>query len=253
MPIYQEYALVYDRAGQMGFSKRMLHYVDQLLELHPPAGNRLLDLACGTGTFAIGMAQKGWEAQGVDGSAAMLQQAKAKPFSNLVQWSRQDMRMFSPLIAVDLVTCLYDSLNYMLTDEDLVSVFKRVYAALGPQGLFIFDMNTARVMANHWDDVTDVIDNDEFTVIMHTTYDAHRQRACAFVTCFERQGEYYVKSQEEHIEQAYPLAQVSNNLTLVGMQVEAAYACFTQRPAREDDERIIWVARKGAIDAPLYL
>lgn len=253
MPIYQDYARIYDRSGQLGFSKRMLNYIDQLLGVHPTQGNRMLDLACGTGTVAIGMALKGWQVQGIDGSAAMLQQAQAKSSSAEIKWSQQDMRRFTTAEPVDLATCLYDSLNYMLTDADLVSVFRQVYAALRPNGLFIFDMNTAWVMANRWDGTCFVTDNDEFTSIMQTHYDGRHQRTLVTVTCFERQEEHYTKSKEEHIEQAYPLAQVSSDLTCVGLTIEAVYDCFTMRPAQENNERVLWVARKPAVDDAYYL
>ena len=67
---------------------------------------------------------------------------------------------------VHLATCLYDSLNYMLTSDDLLAVFRRVYAALLPDGLFLFDMNTAWVMATLWDDETYFSDDDNLTVIL---------------------------------------------------------------------------------------
>ncbi|MHB9031635.1 MAG: class I SAM-dependent DNA methyltransferase [Anaerolineae bacterium] len=249
MPIYEEYAHLYDRSGQLGFSMRMLHYIDQLLENYPATGNRLLDLACGTGTFAIGMALKGWYVQGIDGSSAMLDQARAKmPADVTIHWSQQDMRKFTVLEPVHLVTCLYDSLNYMLTDDDLVAVFRQVYAALFPGGLLIFDMNTAWVMASHWDDASYVTDTDNLTTIMQTTYNERRQRTTVNVICFERQGDSYRKSKEQHVEQAYPLTQVTHDLSLVGFTVEAMLDCFTLRPAQDNDDRVLWIARKTAID-----
>lgn len=254
MPIYQEYARLYDRSGQVGFSMRMLRYISQLLEIYPAHGNRLLDLACGTGTFAIGMALDGWQVQGVDGSAEMLAQAQAKTPGNVhISWSQQDMRSFCTREPVHLVTCLYDSLNYMLTDHDLVTVFRRTLAALLPNGLFIFDMNTPWVLANQWDDATYMSDSDELTAIMHSSYDARLQRATVTVTCFERQGELYRKTQEQHIEQAYPLEQVSSDLQLAGFRIEAMLRCFTFQPASYQDPRAVWVARKPTIDGHSHL
>jgi ubiquinone/menaquinone biosynthesis C-methylase UbiE len=126
MSIYHDYARLYDRSGQLGFSLRMIHYLDELLAIYPANGHSMLDLACGTGTVAIAMAGKSWQVQGLDGSAEMLRQAEEKtPADVTIRWSQQDMRSFSSAEPVNLVTCLYDSLNYMLINDDLVAVFRR--------------------------------------------------------------------------------------------------------------------------------
>lgn len=249
MSIYHDYARLYDRSGQLGFSLRMIHYLEELLAIHPVKGQSILDLACGTGTVAIAMTGKGWQVQGVDGSAEMLHQCKEKsPAGSNIRWSQQDMRSFTSAEPVSLVTCLYDSLNYMLTDDDLVSVFRSVYAALQPGGLFVFDMNTAWTLAVHWDDVTYVTDTEELTTILQSTYDDHRQRATAILICFERQGECYNKVRERHIEQAFPLEQVATDLANSGFKVEAQYDCFTLRAANDQNDRVLWVARKLGVD-----
>lgn len=254
MSIYHDYARLYDRSGQLGFSLRMLHYLEELLAIHPVKGQSMLDLACGTGTVAIAMAGKGWQVQGVDGSAEMLRQAEGKtPLGVNIRWSQQDMRSFASAEPVNLVTCLYDSLNYMLTDDDLVSVFRCVYAALQPGGLFVFDMNTAWTLAVNWDDVNYVTDTEELTTILQSTYDDRRQRATVTLICFERQGECYTKVRERHIEQAFPLEQVATDLANSGYKIEAQYDCFTMRAAKDHNERVLWVARKPEVDDHLNL
>jgi ubiquinone/menaquinone biosynthesis C-methylase UbiE len=254
MSIYHDYARLYDRSGQLGFSLRMIHYLEELFTIHPVQEQSMLDLACGTGTVAIAMAGKGWQVQGIDGSEEMLRQAKEKtPPGDRVSWSQQDMRSFAISEPVSLVTCLYDSLNYMLTNDDLVSVFRRVYYALQPGGLFIFDMNTAWTLAVHWDDVNYVTDTEELTTILQSTYDEHRQRATVTLLCFEKQGDLYSKVRERHVEQAFPLEQVATNLIDAGFQIQAQYDCFTTRAAKDQNERVLWVARKLGIDDHISL
>jgi hypothetical protein len=64
----------------------------------------------------------------------MLNEARAKAGQNgaTVFWSQQDMRSFILPERVNLATCLYDSMNYMLTSDDLLRVFRRVFDALHP-------------------------------------------------------------------------------------------------------------------------
>jgi len=245
---YGAYAEVYDRSGQLAFSLRMIRYLRTLLERHPVEGRRLLELACGTGTVAVAMAGDGWGVYGVDASEAMLFEArrKAEEAGVAIAFSRQDMRTFSLPERVDLATCLYDSMNYMLTSEDLVAAFRRVYQVLEPGGLFLFDMNTAYALAVLWDDEVHVSDEEDMTVIFSSHYDEHRQRVTVQATVFERRGEAYRKIQEEHTEQAYPPEQVATLLTDVGFRVEAYYDCFSFIRAYDGSYRIMWVARKPA-------
>ncbi|MBM3189184.1 MAG: class I SAM-dependent methyltransferase [Chloroflexi bacterium] len=246
MPIYDEYAAVYDRSGQLAFSLRMIPYLQSLLSRHAVGGKTLLELACGTGTVAIAFAAEGWRVYAVDGSAQMLAQARAKAERDdlALFWSQQDMRRFVLPERVYVATCLYDSLNYMLTDTDLRAVFRAVFRALQPGGLFLFDMNTACAFERVWNDQIYFTDSDDLSVILQCRYDARQQRTSVTVTCFERQGELYRKLVETHTEQAYPDEQIATLLTDVGFQVQARYACFTQVEPTADAMRIMWVARR---------
>jgi len=247
MSVYGEYAGVYDRAGQMAFSLRMIPYLRRLLCRHPVQGDRLLELACGTGTVAVSMAEAGYRVYGVDASEEMLRRARDKASGAGVEviFSRQDMRSFTIPEPVDLATCLYDSINYMLTGEDLQAVFRRVHRALAPGGLFLFDMNTTYALATLWDDEVHVIDGPDITVIYQSHYDDRRQRVTALVTVFDRvDGSLYRKIQEEHVEQAYPEEQVATLLTDAGFCVEARYECFAFDPPGDETPRIMWVARR---------
>jgi SAM-dependent methyltransferase len=246
MSTYQDYAQVYDASGQFAFSLKMIPYIGQLLERHPVTGRVQLELACGTGTVALAQAEAGWRVYGVDGSAEMLAQARAKERDTGVSafWSQQDMRRFLLPEPVNLATCLYDSINYMLTSDDLLAVFRAVFAALSPGGLFLFDMNTAWVMATLWDDETYFSDTDNLTVILQSKYDDKRQRTAVLLICFQKEGETYRKIAENHIEQAYPPEQVATLLTDVGFHLEAHYDCFTFREPTATAYRIMWVARR---------
>lgn len=107
-----------------------------------PAGSRCLDLACGTGTISAALARQGFKPVGVDLSEAMLQQARAKVPDGV--FTLADMRDFSltgqsPL---PFAVCFYDSLNYLLTDDDMRDAFRCVKRHLADGGVFLFDMNT---------------------------------------------------------------------------------------------------------------
>jgi SAM-dependent methyltransferase len=252
LTIYSEYAAVYDASGQIAFSEQMIPYLRTILDRHLATKGTMVDLACGTGTVAIAMALQGWHVVGVDGSDAMLAQARTKALAlgealpdGRLSWQQADMRHFQLPQPVDLATCLYDSLNYMLTSEDLLAVFRRVQAALSPGGLFLFDMNTAYALETYWDEQDYVTDSPDLTVIMASRHDYGRHRSTVTVTCFERTNDLYRKIRETHVEQAYPHEHVATLLADTGFQIEASYTCFGLEAPDGRTPRVFWAARKS--------
>ncbi|MGI6374572.1 MAG: class I SAM-dependent DNA methyltransferase [Anaerolineae bacterium] len=247
MAIYDGYAAVYDASGQLSFSLRMIGYLEELLEHFAPPGKRWLELACGTGTVALSLARRGYVVSGVDGSERMLAEArrKAEAVGVDVAWSQQDMREFALPEPCDVATCLYDSLNYMLTSDDLAAVFGRVARALTRGGLFLFDMNTAFALETFWGGQAYFEDQGDLAVAFNTRYSPSRRQTTVTVTWFERDPHtgLYAKSAERHTEQAYPPEHVSTLLVDAGFEVLATYDCFTLHPPHDETSRILWVAR----------
>ncbi len=152
---YGAYAAVYDVQGQSRWSERMVAFLDDLLPRYdavPARSRRVLDLACGTGTAALRLAAQGYTVTGIDGSANMLEIArrKAAEEDTAVTFVQQDMRAFTAPEPVGLLTCFYDSLNYLTDPDDLVRSFICMRGALAPDGLAVFDMNTRAGLAADW-------------------------------------------------------------------------------------------------------
>jgi ubiquinone/menaquinone biosynthesis C-methylase UbiE len=250
MYIYDRYAEVYDESGQIGFSLRMIPYLDELLQRHPAPGRSLLDLACGTGTIALSFAQRGWEVYGVDASTRMLDQArrKAEHTAQQVILSQQDMRQFTVPHRVGLATCLYDSLNYMLTLADLRQVFARVASVLLPGGLLMADMNTQEALEHVWGNNTFFVEGRHLTVVMDSGYDSETGLSTVHIVGFVQQANgLYDRFDEHHTEIAYDNDVVRSALEEAGLYVQAMYECFDFHPPDEETRRIMWVARKEAV------
>ncbi len=107
-------------------------------------GEKLLDLATGTGSVAIEFARLGCEIVGVDLSAPMIAQAKEKARSLGIsaEFLCQDLADLDLPQQFDHAVCLYDSLNYIVDPDRLKQAFARIKWALKDDGIFIFDVNT---------------------------------------------------------------------------------------------------------------
>jgi SAM-dependent methyltransferase len=118
-------------------------WVDSLL---PPlhrcglSGNRLLDVACGTGKSFLPMVKRGWEVTACDISPSMLEHARAKA-GDTTHLSVADMRRLPLFGEFDLVWALGDAINYQLDSAELVSSLSGMGANLAPDGLLMFDAN----------------------------------------------------------------------------------------------------------------
>ena len=111
------------------------------LEKHGIPGKRLLDVACGTGKSFIPLLEKGWEVTACDISPAMVALAREK-VGDRVELSVADMRELPVFGEFDVVFCLDDAVNYLLSTEELEQALAGMRRNLGPRGLLMFDVNT---------------------------------------------------------------------------------------------------------------
>jgi SAM-dependent methyltransferase len=108
------------------------------------AGYRALDLACGTGKSTFPLLTRGYSVTGCDISEEMIRQAQRKLPIHADAFSVADMRELPALGRFDLVLCLDDAINYLLSVEELESTFAGVERLLAPGGIFVFDVNSLR-------------------------------------------------------------------------------------------------------------
>jgi SAM-dependent methyltransferase len=105
------------------------------------SGRRLLDVACGTGNSFLPLLARGYEVVGCDLSPSMVVRARAKA-AGRARVEVADMRALPWRGRFDLVTCVDDSLNYLISDADLVASLRSMARALAPGGRVVFDTNS---------------------------------------------------------------------------------------------------------------
>ncbi len=112
---------------------------------------RVLDVCCGSGHVTSELVKHGYRVTAVDNSAALVEIARQSlPH---VQFHIQDVRRLDLAAHYDAAISTFDSLNHMLTLEDLHAVFSGVFRVLVIGGLFLFDMNLEEAYAHdlhHW-------------------------------------------------------------------------------------------------------
>jgi SAM-dependent methyltransferase len=99
---------------------------------------RVLDVGCGTGTFAILLADRGFEVIGVDPALASLEVARAKPGGDRVRWIHGDAASLPPL-QVELATMTGNVAQAIVERADWEATLGGIYDALCVGGYLVFE------------------------------------------------------------------------------------------------------------------
>jgi SAM-dependent methyltransferase len=137
---YEPLAPFYDRFTAASEYGPVLDAVEAWAQAQGLAGRRLLDVACGTGKSFEPFAARGYDVTACDLSPAMVAEARRKGTGAEVVVA--DMRTLPWSAEFDLLTCMDDAVNYLLTEDDLRAAVASMARALRPDGIAIFDSNT---------------------------------------------------------------------------------------------------------------
>lgn len=264
MEAYTGFAEVYDLFMDNVPYGEWSRYLISLLQEYGVSRGLVLELGCGTGKMTRLLAEAGYDMIGVDFSQEMLQIAREKEYQRTenkigsaeeettdILYLHQDMREFELYGTVNAVVCICDSLNYILDEEELLTVFKLVNNYLDPGGVFIFDMNTLYKYREILGEDTICENRKEGSFIWENFYDDEEQINQYDLTLFIREPgkqDLYRKYEETHFQRGYSLQCVRRIIEKAGMEFVAAYDAFTREPVQEESERIYVIAKEQGKD-----
>lgn len=246
--IYQEYAPIYDAIGQGSFAATL---TAQLLPKLPILPRYALDLATGTGAAALTLAAAGVCVTAVDRSARMLEIARgrARDQGLTITWIEADLLDLptaTPLLppaSFDLITCLYDSLNYLTGNHDLTRLCAAAAQLLAPGGHFVFDLNTEAEYSS-WDDRDQVVyDAHGMLVYNRLSYDHTRRIARGRIVWFSHDGRRWWRGSEQHTQRAWSEPELLNALEAAGLHLTTTYTPRWEAVG-PDTPRIVYVATR---------
>jgi predicted TPR repeat methyltransferase len=144
MASYDTFGKFYDAV--MGDRAQATERIRGFIRKARPKAKNVLELACGTGSVLKHLS-KHYEVWGLDLSKQMLSVARKKvPHARL---SRQNMVTFHLRQRFDVICCVFDSINHIASFTDWKFLFGNVHQHLSDGGVFIFDINTLKVLDRH--------------------------------------------------------------------------------------------------------
>ena len=244
---YNSFAAVYDSFMDDVPYKEWASYLLSLLREYGCKEGILLDMGCGTGILTELLAQAGYDMIGIDNSPEMLQKAmkRREESGHDILYLLQDMREFELYGTVAGAVSICDSMNYILSVEELIEVFRLVNNYLDPGGIFIFDLNTLYKYQSVIGDATIAESRQEAACIWENYFDEESRINEYDLTLFIR-GEdgRFDRHVETHYQRAYELWEIQDALKKAGMEFVTAYDGFTRQQPGPESQRIYVIARE---------
>lgn len=246
MNAYHALAGSYDRLTNDVDYERIVAFYKEILTAEGIFPRTAVDLACGTGSVAALLAKDGLNVTAVDISPEMLTVAadKCSDMANRPVFICQPLQELYLPKGVDLAVCALDGLDYILDPADCLKAIRRVYKTLNPGGIFIFDVNTPEKL-RAMDGQVFLDEDDDVYCVWRGEFD-ERTNICSYgMDLFQRNGETWQRSFEEHQEYAYTVQQLTEYLKAAGFTHIKVYGDGVMTGPQAGEQRIYFSARKG--------
>lgn len=248
MNAYKALAASYDSLTLDVDYDGVVEFYEVLLQREGLSPRSVVDLACGTGSLTVRLAQKGYKVMGVDLSEDMLTVASQKAWDLGLQipFVRQPLEKLYLHRGVDLAVCGLDSLDYITDPACCKRAIERIYKALNPGGCFIFDVNTPEKL-RAMDGQVFLDENEDTFCVWRGEFDEQTNICSYGMDLFRRQEKGWQRSFEEHQEYAYSATQLVEYLKDAGFTRIEVFGDRRLEPPAEGEQRIYLKARKGIV------
>ena len=260
MSAYNFFATVYDNMmGNIPYEYWEQYILQLLCKFNVKPYSHIAELGCGTGKMTRLLAEDGFTMTGIDLSEEMLKvafrntpdsmyyvnmnsykQANENSKSEFpITYIHGDMRNFVLSEKQNAIISICDSMNYLLTDDDLTSAMQSARNNLKKNGVFIFDLKTKYFYENVLDGYSDsdVIDNISYTWKNHYDSETCIHKYLLNFEITEDNGT--IRNEKEvHEQRGYSGQDIKKCAIRAGFKKAVAYDAFTFEKPKKNSERI---------------
>lgn len=243
--IYTSLAPLYDRLMEDVDYEAWADYIDEIIQLHHPSAEKLLELACGTGSVALSLDELGYyKITATDLSDEMIRIARQKgeATQSEVQFQTMDFLNVDIDDQFDAAYSLFDSVNYLHSGKQVVEMLNQCQKILKPNGILIFDFSTPRNSL----DAVDYLNNEQaesgnFRFFRTSRYDPKNKihfNEFEIEQLDEHSREVIHRFKEIHQQRIYSLEEMLLILEQTPYHLEAKYHDFSFMEAHENSARV---------------
>jgi SAM-dependent methyltransferase len=242
----EDYLRIYRPMLTAETTRQEVDFIESALAL--PPGGAVLDLACGYGRHAIGMAERGYRVTGVDFNPRYLEiaEADARQAGVEVRWIVGDMRTLPFAGEFRAAYCYFTSFGYF-SDEENETVLQRVATALEPGGRFLIDLMNRDWLLTHPQQRTWTQREDGALLMEELSLELRTSRVTSRQTLIEPGGGPRVAKEYEL--RAYTCAELTALLARQGLAVRAAWGGADRSAYSTESRRLILLAEREAAGA----
>lgn len=240
MSSYYALAQFYDSLTENVDYKVRSDYISNFFSKYYDSPRSVLDLACGTGNIAVNLVNEGYKVTGIDLSEEMLCEADNKADGKM-ELLKADMTDFKLDSKFDCCVCSLDSINHLLSLEDVEKCFNCVYGSLKSDGIFVFDVNTVYKHNNILAGNTFVFDEEDF-FLSWDNEDEGENIIRILIDIFVFNGKSYDRLSEEFFERAYTVSELES--VLYNFEIIGIYDDLSLNEYTEQSERIYFVCKR---------
>lgn len=250
---YQHMASLYEAFTADDNYDRWVDLIEELAAAAGVRGGDAFDVATGTGKVAARLVGRGWNVTASDLSSEMLSIAARNPLLQGVDLHEADMRCLPNVGTFDLITCIDDAVNYLLSIDDLVKSLNQMKCALKTGGVVVFDVNTIHTYRTFYASTTTVVNPNDFMVWIGHNAPTFRtgEIARANLEIFSKQRFSWTRTTLKHTQRHYSETDVAKAIKDAGLEFVSVSALGTTgylEPLNspETQHKHIFVARNSS-------
>ncbi|MBN2367351.1 MAG: methyltransferase domain-containing protein [Calditrichaeota bacterium] len=239
---YQVLASIYNQVMRHVNYHHWAGYIQNIIGKNLNEPVKMLDIGCGTGELIHQVGKFGYKADGCDPSEAMLAVARLKNPHRKFWTDRLPELGNTPSGKYNVMTSLYDTVNYLTSLDDIDKALDRIYRILPANSLFIFDLVSQTFCKLYFDNVRD-------EEVLDGQY-AYKRNSYFVQESSEQINEFAIYTpdgifEERHIQKIYGFEEIEKLIRQkTDFEIVGIYEDFTFYEADPKSNRAHFVLRK---------
>ncbi len=203
--------------------ERWYRYIRSVMFRYIQDPRSILEIGCGTGKFGAKFSRDDFTIFGMDISLEMLRVAKPRARRYFSVFCG-DVRNFALSCTIDFIFSVHDTMNYLLTPDELRSAFASVRNIMHEKSIFMFDLTTEHNIRRFFDGKVTRHVRGKAEVVWENSYDTESKIVCSVLTIRRDEGQPEV---ETHRQRIYEIDDVLPLLHDAGLDVVDVFSDYT--------------------------